>query len=63
MKFNIFKRAFSLTELLIVMVVVAVLFSALVPIMTKRRNGLTNATEPVWQYVNDDDDKDAYFDA
>ena len=31
------KQAFSLTELLIVLVVIAILFAAMAPIVTKRR--------------------------
>ena len=62
MKFNIFKRAFSLTELLIVLVVVGVLFSAMLPMMTKRNRGDSTANEPVWMYVKDDSQKDAFFD-
>lgn len=56
------KQAFSLTELLIVLVIVSVLFAALSPIMTKRRNGATTGIEPVWMFVNNDDQKDAYYD-
>ena len=62
MKFNILKRAFSLTELLIVLVVVAVLFAAMAPIMTKRGRGQTTANEPVWMYVKDDAQKSAFYD-
>lgn len=61
MNLNIFKKAFSLTELLIVLVVVAVLFAAMAPIMTKRRSGSTVGFEPVWQFVNDDQ-RDAFYD-
>ena len=53
MKLNILKKGFSLTELLIVLVVVAVLFSAMLPIMTKRDFGATKGFEPVWQFVGD----------
>ena len=57
------KCAFSLTELLIVIVVLAVLFAALAPIITKRRNGSSITNESVWNYVNDDEQqRDAYFD-
>lgn len=60
---NLYKRkAFSLTELLIVLVVIAILFAALAPIITKRRNGSNIANEQVWNYVADDDYRDAYFD-
>ena len=62
MNLNIFKRAFSLTELLIVLVIVAVLFSAMLPIMTKRKAGSTSSNEPVWMFVNEDDQKDAFYD-
>ena len=62
MKFNILKRAFSLTELLIVLVVVAVLFAAMLPIFTKRGHGTSRANEPVWMYVKDDPSQSAYFD-
>ena len=62
MKFNIFKRAFSLTELLIVLVVVAVLFSAMLPMLTKRNGGQTSDNEAVWSYVKDDPQKSAFFD-
>lgn len=58
------KHAFSLTELLIVMVVIAVLFAALAPIMTKRRSGASVSTENIWNYVNDDEQhRDIYYDS
>lgn len=56
------KHAFSLTELLIVLVVIAILFAAMAPIVTKRRNGADIANENVWNYVNDDDQMDAFYD-
>lgn len=56
------KRAFSLTELLIVLVIVALLFAALAPILTKRHLGSMAGNEPVWMFVNDDEQKDAYYD-
>lgn len=56
-------KAFSLTELLIVLVIVAVLFAALAPIFTKRREGGSTANEPVWMYVKQDDQKDAFYDS
>ena len=46
------KYAFSLTELLIVLVVLAVLFAALAPILTTRHNGASVSTENIWNYVN-----------
>lgn len=63
MNLNIFKRAFSLTELLIVMVIIGVLFAAMLPIMSGRRSGQTTANEEIWMYVNDDDQKDAFYDS
>ena len=58
------KYAFSLTELLIVLVVLAVLFAALAPILTKRHNGASVSTENIWNYVNDDEQqKDIYYDS
>jgi len=62
MKLNKFKRAFSLTELMIVLVIIAVLFAAMAPIMTKRHNGVNPGDSSVWHYVNDDAGRDAYFD-
>lgn len=56
------KQAFSLTELLIVLVVIAILFAAMAPIVTKRRNGADIANENVWNYVSDDDQMDAFYD-
>lgn len=61
MIFNKLRKAFSLTELLIVVVVIAVLFSAMLPIMTKRRNGATSGNEPVWQFVSGEQ-RDAFYD-
>lgn len=57
------KKAFSLTELLIVLVIVAVLFAALAPIMTKRRDGSSSANEAVWMFVKQDDQGDAFYDS
>ena len=54
------KKGFSLTELLIVLVIIAVLFAALAPIMTRRKLGTAIANEPVWSFVTDA--KDAFFD-
>lgn len=62
MNLKINKKAFSLTELLIVLVIVAILFAALLPIMTKRKAGATTANEPVWSFVSNDDQKDAFYD-
>ncbi|MCM1338564.1 MAG: tail fiber domain-containing protein [Muribaculaceae bacterium] len=62
MNFNIAKRAFSLTELLIVLVIVAVLFAAMAPIATKRFNGSGPTTDSVWKYT-DGNQHDAYYDS
>ncbi len=62
MKSITFKKAFSLTELLIVMVIIGILFAALLPIMTKRRSGDTIANEPVWSFVANNDQRDAFYD-
>lgn len=64
MRMNLYrKQAFSLTELLIVLVIVAVLFAALAPIFAKRQLGSSNASESVWNYVSyDNEQKDVYFD-
>lgn len=60
---NIYKKyAFSLTELLIVLVILSVLFAALAPILTKRRSGASFSTESVWNYVTNDDMMDAFYD-
>lgn len=56
------KYAFSLTELLIVLVILAVVFAAIAPIMTKRRSGSGVSNESVWNYVANDDMKDAFYD-
>jgi len=60
MRMNIFKKAFSLTELLIVLVIIAVLFAALAPIITKRNHSSELANEPVWNFVTNA--KDIFFD-
>lgn len=63
MNLSIFKKAFSLTELLIVLVIIAILFAAMAPIISKRRSGETYANEQVWTFVNGDDQKDAFYDS
>ncbi len=55
-------RAFSLTELLIVLVVIALLFAAMAPIVTKRHIAETHETESIWNFVAGDAEKNAYFD-
>lgn len=55
-------RAFSLTELLIVLVVIALLFAAMAPIVTKRHISETHETESIWNFVTGDSERNAYFD-
>lgn len=56
------RLAFSLTELLIVLVIISVLFAAMAPIVTKRRVASGDwAQESVWNYVTGDSYMDAYF--
>lgn len=62
MNLNIFRRAFSLTELLIVLVIIAVLFAAAAPIITKRHDGSGKNVESVWRF-SDSNSHDAYFDS
>jgi prepilin-type N-terminal cleavage/methylation domain-containing protein len=58
------QKGFSLTELLIVMVVVALLFAAIAPILAKKLRASNTATdEMIWTYVKNDDNKDAFFDS
>lgn len=56
------KRAFSLTEMLIVLVCIALLFAAMAPIVTKRHIAETHESESIWSFVTGDAEKDAYFD-
>ena len=51
-------KAFSLTELIII----AVLFAAMAPIITKRHIADTAGVENIWNFVNNDTERDAYFD-
>ena len=54
------RKAFSLTELLIVLVILAVLFTASLPVVTKRK--VTDyINDSVWNYVYADEQKDAYY--
>lgn len=55
-------QAFSLTELLIVLVVIAVLFSAMAPIVTKRHIAEAHDTEAIWNFVPGDSERNIYFD-
>lgn len=55
-------KAFSLTELLIVLVVIALLFAALAPIITKRHISETHENESIWNLISGDTERNAYFD-
>ena len=55
-------KAFSLTELMIVLVIIALLFSALAPIITKRHIAETHENESIWNYIPGDATRNAYFD-
>ena len=55
-------QAFSLTELLIVLVVIAVLFGAMAPIVTKRHIAEAHDTEAIWNFVPGDSERNVYFD-
>ena len=56
------KKALSLTELMIVLVVIALLFAAIAPIITKRHIAETHENESIWNYVSGDTNRDAFFD-
>ena len=63
MKFNIKNRAFSLTELMIVLVILAILFAAMAPALTKRHSLTDENINSVWYYVNQNEDGgDIYYD-
>jgi prepilin-type N-terminal cleavage/methylation domain-containing protein len=51
-------KAFSLTELIIVLVIIAVLFAAMAPIITKRHIADTAGVENIWNFVNNDTERD-----
>ncbi len=56
------KKGFSLTELLIVVTVLAFIFAAAAPIITKRRSYNQNfSNEAVWYYATNDPQSSAYF--
>ena len=61
MKYNSHK-AFSLVELIIVLVIIALLFAAMAPIITKRHIADSGSIESIWHFVNNDTERDAYFD-
>ena len=55
-------KAFSLVELIIVLVVIALLFAAMAPIVTKRHIAETHESESIWNFVPGDAERNAYFD-
>lgn len=55
-------KAFSLTELIIVLVIIALLFAAMAPIITKRHIAENGSIENIWNFVSNDTQRDAYFD-
>lgn len=55
-------RAFSLTELIIVLVIIALLFAAMAPIITKRHIADNGSIENIWNFVANDTERNAYFD-
>ena len=58
-----YKRAFSLTELLIVLAIIAILFAAATPIVTRRAKADFVANEPVWQFLKHDPEISVFFDS
>ena len=62
LRMNKGQKAFSLTELLIVLVVIALLFAAMAPIVTKRHISATHETESIWNFVTGDSERNVYFD-
>ena len=57
------KKAFSLTELIIVLVILAVVFAATMPIVTKRKLATSDFdSQSIWQYVKNDNNLDSYYD-
>ncbi len=55
-------KALSLTELLIVLAIVAILFAAMAPIVTKRNIVQSYENESVWNFVPNDSDRNSYYD-
>ncbi|MBP3820632.1 tail fiber domain-containing protein [bacterium] len=55
------KKAFSLTEVLIVLVIIAALFAAMAPMITKRHASDMLESESVWNFVPNDNNYDSYF--
>lgn len=55
-------RAFSLTELLIVLAIIAILFAASAPIVTNRAKSDIASKDSVWNFVYSDPERNAFFD-
>ena len=55
-------KALSLTELLIVLAIVAILFAAMAPIVTKRNIVQSYENESVWNFVPNDSERNSYYD-
>ncbi len=55
------KKGFSLTELIIVLVIIALLFAALAPIITKRHIAESGGSEAIWNFVSNDPERNSYF--
>ena len=59
MKFNKF-RAFTLAEVMILLLTLSILLAAFAPVFTTRYSNYS--TDEVWSFVSGDDNNDAYFD-
>lgn len=57
-----YKNAFSLTEVLIVLVIVAVLFAAVTPIVTRRAKSDLVSMDSVWRFIDSDPERGSFFD-
>jgi len=60
MKYNK-KHAFTMSEVMVLLLTLSVLMAAFAPAITKRQT--TVSFDDVWSYVSADDNNDAYFDA
>ena len=60
MKFNKLK-AFTLAEVLVLLLTLSILMAAFAPVFTRRYNNVT--TDEVWTFIAGDTEKNAYFDA
>lgn len=62
MRIKKYIKAFSLTELIIVLVIIALLFAAMAPIITKRHIAESGTMDVMWNFVNNDSERNSYFD-